>query len=49
MGNNQVKSILARGAVRNVNALQEGVTYPDPVSGYGKANIMDSFIQLRIN
>ncbi|MDD6845759.1 MAG: S8 family serine peptidase, partial [Clostridia bacterium] len=49
MGNNQVKSILARGAVRNVNALQEGVTYPDPVSGYGKVNIMDSFIQLRIN
>ena len=49
MGNNQIKSILARGAVRNVNALQAGVTYPDPVSGYGKANIMDSFIQLRIN
>lgn len=49
MGNNQIKSILTRGAVRNVNIEQEGKGYPDPVSGYGKVNIMDSFLQLRIN
>lgn len=49
MGNNQIKSILTRGAVRNVNIEQEGEGYPDPVSGYGRVNIMDSFLQLRIN
>lgn len=49
MGNNQIKSILTRGAVRNVNIEQEGGEYPDPVSGYGRVNIMDSFLQLRIN
>lgn len=49
MGNNQIKSILTRGAVRNVNIEQDGEGYPDPVSGYGRVNIMDSFFQLRIN
>ena len=49
MGNNQIKSILTRGAVRNINIEQEGEGYPDPVFGYGKVNIMNSFLQLRIN
>lgn len=48
MGNNQVRSILARGAVRSATIVEEGVGYPDNISGYGRANILDSFLQLRI-
>lgn len=48
MGNNQIKSILAKGAVRNPDIDGDVFVYPDPVSGYGKVNIMNSFLQLRI-
>jgi hypothetical protein len=48
MGNNQVKSILTRGAQRDVNSANPVDTYPNPTSGYGKANILESFLQLRI-
>jgi subtilisin family serine protease len=47
MGNNQIKSLLTRGAMRESGAY-EFPAYPNPVSGYGRANIMDSFLQLRI-
>ncbi|MBO5459561.1 MAG: S8 family serine peptidase, partial [Lachnospira sp.] len=42
MGNNEVKSILIRGAVRDNNVL-----YPDDVYGYGKLDLMESFIKIR--
>ena len=42
MGNNEVKSILIRGAVRDNNVL-----YPDNVYGYGKLDLMESFIKIR--
>lgn len=42
MGNNEVKSILIRGAVRDNN-----VVYPDNVYGYGKLDLMESFIKIR--
>ncbi len=49
MGNNQIKSILTRGAKRDVNTTGAGVYYPNLISGYGRADIMNSFLQLRVN
>lgn len=42
MGTNEVKSILIRGAKRDSNTL-----YPDNVYGYGKLDLMESFIIIR--
>jgi len=49
LGNNEVKYILIRGAIRGTSlSVDTFVEYPNPVSGYGKMNLFNSFIQLRV-
>ncbi|MCI8427221.1 MAG: S8 family peptidase [Lachnospira sp.] len=49
LGNNEIKYILIRGAVRrDTLATDTFEEYPNPVLGYGKMNLFNSFIQLRV-
>lgn len=43
IGSNEIKLILLRGANRETT-----VSYPNPVSGYGRLNLIQSFYQMRI-
>lgn len=43
IGSNEIRLILLRGAERD-----NGVTYPNPVSGYGRLNLFTSFNKMRI-
>ena len=44
MTTNKVKTILIRGAKRDAN-----IEYPNNVWGYGKLNVLESFLQLRLS
>ena len=43
MTNSKIKTILIRGATRDTDR-----QYPDNVWGYGKLNVIESFLQLRL-
>lgn len=43
MGSNEIKLILLRGADRD-----RAVQYPNPISGFGRLNLIQSFYQMRI-
>lgn len=43
MGTSEIKSVLIRGADR-----EEQMTYPNNIWGYGKLNLIKSFLQMRI-